>query len=304
VKERLMRFYRNADVPEDVQGMWCRQSRLAGVVRCIIFSGVVAVPAIVGWTSHHPWVLWIGTAVAVAIVPLLLMDVAKLFRATNWVLRIGPDGVWINLRSYRDKATETLSVVRVEYREMASVGRHTESYSTPSKMATGSGSYGAVGGSTIWRDEFLEIQLNHDQTDELKTALSNLRHPTEPDQAPLGQAPVRSGPYPVWLVSPAVLRIGWVSGHGHAVLPRIATVLARLDGSMRVAEPTRRERPDWRKMNAEEVEELARELVHVHGATFEATALLVRAGGITHAEAATRVQRCEEAPVRSAEFRG
>jgi hypothetical protein len=274
-----MKLCVDAEMPEDVQGLWCRQSRLAGVVRFIIFSGALAVPAIVGWTSHHPWVLWIGIAVAVAIVPWLLMDVRKLFRATNWLLRIDSDGVWINLRSYRDKVSDVASVVHLDYAEIASVGRHTESYSTPSKMATGPGSYGAVGGSTIWRDEYLEFQLNHDQTDELKTALNNLRHPAEPEQVQSWQ--VRSRHFPVWLVSPAVIRVGWVSGHGHAVLPRMATALARLDGNVPVTEPTRRERPDWRKLKAEEVDELA--------------------GGISHAEAMTQVQRFEEDTVESAE---
>jgi hypothetical protein len=298
-----MKLSRDADMPEDIQGLSCRQSRFAGIARLILFSGVLAVPAIVGWKSHHPWVMWIGAAVAVLLVPLLLMDVAKLFRAANWVLRIGSDGVWINLRSYRDKATEAPSVVRIEYREIASVGRHTESYSTPSKTTTGAGNYGAVGGSTIWRDQFLEIQLNHDQTDELKTALDNLRHPPAPDSA-LGQAPVRTGPSAVWLVSPTVIRIGWLSGHGDGVVPRIATVLSHVDGNVRLAGPTRREWPDWRKLNADEVQGLARELVHVHGATLQATALLVRAGSMTHADATTQVQRFEENAMRCPESRG
>jgi len=129
--------------------------------------------------------------------------------------------------------------------------------------------------------------------DELKTALDNLQNPAAPNQPPLGQAQVRSRHFPVWFVSPAVIRIGWVSGHGHAVLPRMATALARLDGSVRVAEPTRRERPSWRKLTAEQVDELARELVHVHGAVFEATALLVRAGGVSHGEASAQVQQLQ-----------
>jgi hypothetical protein len=77
-------------------------------------------------------------------------------------------------------------------------------------------------------------------------------------------------------------------------LPRLATALDRLDGSAPVAEPTRRERPNWRNLTAEQADELARELVHVHGATFEATALLVRAGGINFDEAGAQVQRFAE----------
>ena len=294
-----MKLSRDADMPEDMLGVWCRQSRFAGIVRLFLFSGVFAVPAIVGWTSDHPSLLWIGTAVAVLLVPVLLSDVVKLFRATNWVLRIGPDGVWINLRTYRDKATEALSVVHIEYREIASVGRHTESYSTPSQAASSPSRYSRACPTTIWRDQFLEIQLNHDQTDELKSALEDLRHPAAPELAP-GQAPVRTWPSPVWLVSPTVIRIGWLSGHGDGVVPRIASVLTHFDGNVRLAEPTRRERQDWAKLDADKVRELARELVRVHGAGFQATALLVRAGGLTHADATTQVQRFEADAVRSA----
>jgi hypothetical protein len=287
-----MRLYRDADVPEDEQALLCRQSRLAGVVRFLVFAAALGVAPVLGWKFDHPWVLWIGFIVAAIVLPLMLVDMAALFRATNWLLRIGSDGVWINLRSYRDKVSDAASVVRLDYPEIASAGRHTESYSTPSRMATGPGSYGDVGGSTAWRDEFLEIQLNHDHTDELQTALKNLRHPAVPDQGQSWQ--VRSRHFPVWLVGPAVIRIGWVSAHGHAVLPRMAQALVRLDGSVRVAEPSQRDRPNWRKLTAEQVDELARELVFAHGATFEATALLVRAGRVPYAEANDRVLQFDQ----------
>src|SRR5207237_1335972 len=80
-------------------------------------------------------------------IPVAVLDLAVMFRATNWLLRIGSDGVWINLRSYRDKdiVTDSPSIMHLDYAEIASVGRHTESYSTPSEMATGPGSYGPVG---------------------------------------------------------------------------------------------------------------------------------------------------------------
>lgn len=287
-----MRLYRQNDVPEDAHGLLCRQSRFAGVVRLIIWCGVLAIPIVCGWHFGNPWLIWTFVAVAAVVVPMALIDLTAQFRTTNWLLRIGSDGVWINLRSYRDRdvVPDALSVVHLDYAEIASVGRHTESYTTPSEMATGPGSYGAVGGSTAWRDEFLEIQLNHDRTDELKTALISLRYQAVPGQPSTRPAPGRNGPSPLWLVSPAALRIGWVSSHGDAVLPRMASVLNRLESYVTATAPTLRERPDWRTLTADEANELARELVHVHGATLEATALLVRAGGLTNAEADTLVQ--------------
>jgi hypothetical protein len=295
--EHQMKFYRPTDVPEDEQGLLCRQSRLAGVVRLIIWCGVLAIAPVSGWHFGKPWVFRIGLAVAAIVIPMAALELTAMFRATNWLLRIGLSGAWINLRSYRDREIDpdTTSVVYLDYAEIVSVGRHTELYTTPSKMATGPGSYGAVGGSTAWRDEFLEIQLNHGLTDELKTVLNKLRHRATPSQTPTGPVPGRVSP--VWLVNASLLRIGWVSNHGPAVLPRLAAALDHLDGNVRVAEPTLRERPNWRNLTADEVGELARELVRVHGATLEVTALLVRAGGMSDGEAGAQVQQFEEARI-------
>src|SRR5579862_7257764 len=101
--EHLMKFYRPAEVPEDDHGLWCRQSRLAGVVRLIIWCGFLAIFPISGWHLGKPWVLWIGVALAAIVIPMAVLELAAMFRATNWLLRIGSDGVWINLRSYRDR---------------------------------------------------------------------------------------------------------------------------------------------------------------------------------------------------------
>ena len=98
----------------------------------------------------------------------------------------------------------------------------------------------------------------------------------------------------MWLVSPAVLRITWTSGHGNVLAPPITSAIDQLETYVQRAERTERVRPSWRKLARQEVDELARELVIVHAADLEAVALLVRAGGITDAEARTQVQRFVE----------
>jgi len=199
--------------------------------------------------------------------------------------------VWINLCSYRDRdvVPDAPSVMHLDYAEIASVGQHTESYSTPSRPTADT--------PTEWRDKFLEIELTHDQTEELKAALNDLRFPPLPAELPNGQVPIRGRVSPVWFVNRSLLRIGWVSGHGPAIAPRMATALARLETWVRVAPPTRRERPNWRKLTPEEATDLARELVHVHGDTFAAAALLSRACGISHGEASTQVRQFEAAGI-------
>ncbi len=283
-----MRLYRQNEVPEDEQGLLCRQSRLAGVVRLIFWCGLLAAFPVSGWHFGKPLLLWIGLAVAALLIPLALRDLAAQFRPTNWLMQIGSDGVWINLRSYRDRdiMPDAPSVVRLDYGEIARVGQHTEAYTTPSEPTADT--------PTEWQDKFLEIELTHDKTGEMKAALNDLRFPPLPARPPSGRVRVRGHVSPVWLVSPTVIRVGWVSGHGPVIAPQMATALARLETWVRVAPPSRRERPNWRKLTPEEATDLARELVHVHGAIFEATTLLVRAAGISHGEASAQVRQFEE----------
>ncbi|HEY3966713.1 MAG TPA: hypothetical protein VGM05_19275 [Planctomycetaceae bacterium] len=294
-----MKFYRPAEVPEDDYGLLCRQSRFAGVVRLIILCIVLAIPSVVGWNTGKPWLFWTFVAVAAVVIPMAVLDLRSMFRATNWLLRIGYDGMWINLRSYRDRdvGLDALSVVHLDYGEIAGVGQHTESYTTPSKMATGPYSNSAIGGSTAWRDQFLEIQLNHDWTEELITTLNDLRFPPAPAQSPSGNAAAQVRISPVWFVNRSVLRIAWISGHGAAILPRLPQVLGRLDGVVPLSEATRRERPNWRKLTADQATDLAREIVHVHGDGFAATALLTHVCGMSQGEANRQVRQFEETAI-------
>lgn len=289
-----MTIHPAAELPADAQGIWCRQSRLAGAVRFIIFGGVLAIPIVCGWHFQRPWLIWLGAAAAIVLLPLLLLDVAKMFRATNWVLLIGPDGLWLNLRSYGGNASTEDSIVRIEYGEIDTVGRHTERYFTPSKDNIGPGSQGGVGGTTAWKDQFLEIRLNDEQTDELETALNNLRAPPAGEQPSSNKLQIQSGyPYTTWLVSPSVLRVIWASGHGPLIRPSLKRTLSELAARVKIAAPTEWRRPEWRKLTPDEVAELARELIHVHGAEFEATALLVRAGGVAYADAKALIRQIE-----------
>jgi hypothetical protein len=274
--------------------MWCRQSRLSGVVRFIVFSGVLAVPIVCGWHFRQPWLIWLGAVAAIGLLPLLLLDLAKMFRATNWVLLIGPDSLWLNLRSYGDVVSTEDSFVRIEYGEIDTVGRHTRRYFTPSKENIGAGSQAGVGGTTTWKDQFLEIRLNHEQTGKLITALSNLRSPPAGEQPSSDKLQIRSGyRYTTWLVSPSVLRVVWASGHGPLIRPSLVRTLSELSTHVKIASPTELRRPEWRKLSPDEIAELARELIHVHGAEFEATALLVRAGGVAYADAKALIRQIE-----------
>jgi hypothetical protein len=125
-----MKLVSSSEVPVDTPRMVCRESRLLGVIRFIVWCGVLAIPAILGWQLRVPWVQWIFTILFIILIPLMLIDLVTQFRPTNWVLRITSNGVWINLQSYKASASDAVSVLWLDYQEIASVGWHIEKYST------------------------------------------------------------------------------------------------------------------------------------------------------------------------------
>jgi hypothetical protein len=288
-----MKFCHAHDLPEDGLALRCRQSRLAGIVGFIVWCGILSLAPILGWRFDLPWLLWLGIALEVVLVPVLLKDVVARFRASNWVLQIGTDGVWVNLRSYRDKVSAAPSVMHLDFVEIASASSHAETYSTPSETKRPN-TPGAIGGTTYWHAKFLEIQLNDAQITELKAALNSLRSQPASDQYPSPPMQVRKRPCPLWLVSPFVFRMAWVSGHGHLVVPRLTNVLNQLETYVQIAAPTRKDWPNWRDLTANQADELASELVNVYGDDFAATKLLIQVGGATQTEAWRLTQQFAE----------
>src|SRR4051794_40572002 len=86
-----------------VDGMYCRQSPLRGLVGSLIFCAVLIGFVFLLWHGGFPGFVWGWCAVwAALLVPWILADALAKFRSTNWLLRLGPDGLWINLRSYQN----------------------------------------------------------------------------------------------------------------------------------------------------------------------------------------------------------
>lgn len=286
-----MKLCCQADIPNDDMAVCCRQSRVVGILQTVVWCVVLSLPPILGWNFRLWWLFWIGLILAIVLIPLIVQNLLLLFRPTNWVLRIGRDGLWLNLLTYRDKPTSAPSIVQFDYDELASAGKHVERYSTPTDdpdLMTSANvmSSKKMSGSTSWRSEFLELQLKQPQTGELLAALNQLRYPPagagEPERA-------ITRPYPVWITNPTGIRIPWLSGHAHAVFPKLKNVLDQFTTYGSVAEPTQRDRADWRQLTPDEAKELARELVNIYGDDHAARNLLVRAAGLTSAEAMTLI---------------
>src|SRR5688500_3211954 len=87
----------------EMAGVCCRQAPLRGLIGALIVSACFIGAAVLLWQQGFPWFAWSGCAVLAALVaPLMIADALKKFRSTNWLVWLGSDGLWINLRSYQN----------------------------------------------------------------------------------------------------------------------------------------------------------------------------------------------------------
>ncbi len=267
-------------------GLCCRQSRLRGVIGallvCAFLIGAVflvrrsASPVLrgslyqdrarrgiaVSGQREVPQYLWIGFAVVGAlVVPLVLRDTFAKFRSTNWVLRVDPDGLWINLRPLqRHPAAGTATAIHLKYAEIARAHRHVDTWSVPSSEAR----------STHYKLESLDLHLASVDTRPLLPALIEAR------------TAGKGLPTSVAVPAPDVIRVAW-RGYGHDIVPALGPVLAELGTRVKVTDPTSTDRPEWRECDAEFEEQIAH-LIR-WGDPVEASGLLMRRCGWSATEA-------------------
>src|SRR5262249_42667739 len=152
-----------------------------------------------------------------------LREAVVRFRPTNWVLRVDPDGLWINLRPLHARpAAGADTAVHLSYAEIVRVRQHVDTWSTPSTST----------GATQWKQKSLELHLASGDTRRLARALAEAR------------ASNKNAPVFVTLPAPGVIEVAWL-GLGHDVTPGLRRVLAELGQRVALAEPTRTDRPDW-----------------------------------------------------------
>jgi hypothetical protein len=283
-----MKFYSPKDVDPGA-GVRCRQSPLrgaiGGLIVCAAFIGGVFVCRHVG-APAPVWIL--GTILAALIVALVVADTMAKFRSMNWVLWIRPDGLWVNLRSYQNRhLPEAATVHHLPYPEIACAHRHLETWSIPSAgraVGIGAGSAPWVGyrAGTKWKEESLKLHLASGDTREIARASVNERG-LPADLKGLHQS--------VTVPSPGVVRIAW-RGHGNDVVPGLGRVLDELGPYIKLADPTRTDRPLWYRLSEAELDDLLAQLVR-SGDRIAARELLIRRRGCSPTEADKLVEELD-----------
>lgn len=154
--------------------------------------------AVIGWSrnSHLAWYL---AGITVLSVVLFRRLVVARFRASNWLLRIAGEGVYLQCRSYLNAtmAASTPTVAFLRFEEMRSVRCVDESREVEYKDTEHQG----VTSTTIERRRWLEIEIAGDST-ALAEALAAERR-ARPRRGALYRH------YPVQLPSPTTVRVEW-----------------------------------------------------------------------------------------------
>src|SRR5262245_50049890 len=112
------------EMPGMIPGRICRQSRLMSVAGAIAMSVMVTgFPLFFLWkTEPSPWI-WIPAVLALGLFVYAILGWAvRSLRSDNWLMRIAPDGLWINLRSYLNQDfAPAATVAFIQYSEIASL---------------------------------------------------------------------------------------------------------------------------------------------------------------------------------------
>jgi hypothetical protein len=249
-------------------GTVCRQSRLRGLVGGLVVCAFLIGFVFLMWQSGFPWYVWGGGAALAALLVLWFMvDALAKFRSANWLLRICPNGLWINLRSYQNhRLPAAATVLLLPYEEIARAHRHIETWSTPAEPSSRT--------LTPWKEESLELSLVSDDTREIVKALADERG---------RRAAIKGTHQAVTVPSAGVVRIAW-SGHGNDVVPPLTRVLDELSQRVKVDEPTRTDRSKFWELSETELDELVAQLVR-SGDDLTAAELLIRHRGCSATEA-------------------
>jgi len=151
---------------------------------------------------------------------------------SNWLLRVAPAGLLLNLRSYQNPhfPCDGPTVVRFTWPELARAR----------KVVERSTRRGKHGHETLVRKSWVELELAVTDTGELERLIAAERNRPGPERSFLGiRGRSRSNHVPVFVERPGVLRMDWVGGgvlralERHLALgPRLTIDLDRQPGDL------------------------------------------------------------------------
>lgn len=209
-----MKFYRLKEVEQIPCEHVFRQSSLSIGVGFFIMLGPTLVLSYFAYTVPLPWYVWIFVVFLLLFAWLYFVSFNATFKRSNWLLKVSPRGLFIQFRSYLNHhySADDETVVQLDFDEVRSVGS-------------------VVDETILHRDKgslshtkfiYLDIVLNHPQTDRLKELLANERNYQNKGVVSYANH------FPVRLQAPDILRLAWY-GPSDRIKPDLNTTLKILE---------------------------------------------------------------------------
>jgi hypothetical protein len=272
-----MRLLSLEEMPQMLQGTVCRQSRFAVLLVSVVMAAMlIGLPAYLVWHAPLPW--WIkllGAGLSGLVARWLIGNVLKSWRSTNWLMRIAPDGLWINTRSYLNlELPPGRTIVHLPYEEVDQVCEHLWKRTEQSSD-----------GATMWTDRYLDIRLVEPAAEPLRAELAEERRRYVANSHLDGLATSRSrnGHAPVTVPSDNAIRLAW-RGRFDWVSPPLHRILRELEGRVAVGSATHSELSSSQNLSGAEIDSLTLQLVE-SGDKMGAVKLLNDRRGYTMTEA-------------------
>jgi hypothetical protein len=249
-----MRLMTPEQMPNMLQGTVCRQSRLAVLLVCILMGGmIIGVPAFLLWQVTLPWwIKLVGACITGLVARWLIGNVLKSWRSSNWLMRIAPDGLWINIRSYQNHGLPPgRTVVHLPYDEIDQVNEHVWKRTERSSD-----------GTATWADRYLDIRLVKPLVNELRAEIAEerRRHVQRTHLGGVAKSRSRSGHVPVTVMADDTIRLAW-RGRFDWVSPSLRRVLRELEGRVTVGEATHSDLSNSKGLSSDEIDTLTLQLV-------------------------------------------
>lgn len=203
----------------------CRQSPKTQVIGSLILACPFTFIPIMWWWLETPiWVTAMCVLVALFVVPISIAEAIAAVKKTNWLLAIQADGIWINLRSFRNrKFAPAITVVHLPWNDLESAA------------ATDGLARLSLDTSSVGRTAFLEIQLaDHVQTDKLQQAITEeTQRRALPKKFAGVESTGRSQHVSIRLLEQRRLQFAWRSSID-AITPKLNQVIQELSRELKI----------------------------------------------------------------------
>jgi hypothetical protein len=241
-------------MPPVVQGIVCRQSRITTLFGSVLMVALmIGLPAFLLWKAQAWW--WvdaIAAMVGLLLVKWIVTNAWRTLQRTNWLMQIGPDSVWINIRSYANSDfAPAQTVIELPIKEIKSVGEHVQKRIEHNSDR-----------NTRVTERFLEIRCTQPITPEIKAEIAEERRRFASGSTMGGLVTYssRAGHQSVTVPEADLVRIAW-RNQTDWISPSLSRTLREFQGRTAIADPVHTDFMQPEKISPDQLDQLILRLI-------------------------------------------